>query len=527
MSNLQSSPSAFDIYFININQLAYQFNKLIHLDNEFNNQLQNISAQSLELMNEYQSLHPSYKLMISYLSSQQQQQQQQQQITNTDNKLSEFNESWACKIIESFESSKSELDDDIAKYNSQNQGLKPEESAKLYTQIKSIVIKLIIQTNYQDAITYLNHYTNLVDFSNQPKTKEVFISNRYIEFLFLKYVINLFNLVWFPSSVSETNELSGDINASSSVSSSSFKTLTKLYNLSTTYHTKNIAWFNEQDDETKYYWLLKLFNLSIIFKQFQFVEFYNDFTTLLLSKNESSNYLITTFLQNQPLLKRNLMVMYSIVLVFVKPFNVLKSINIENEDIIDLFNEDPRSIEYKFYNAIINPLSKFDIIEVKTQLNNKLLNFEIISSIGYLLPTSSTTKVSNIFSFLEYLNKIIDFKNFLLVLSNIDRISKLQLLKLLGYNVDDTSPEYVENLNEITQMLITIMSALQLGKVGIKYLIAEEVFVNDSNDPKFDLEVAQNQEEIDELTTNLKSDSICALITNILTEKYSQIEESN
>ncbi|KAI5965213.1 uncharacterized protein KGF55_001433 [Candida pseudojiufengensis] len=520
----QSLPS-FDINFIKINQLAYKFNKTITIDNEYNEQLIDISSQCLELMEKYQALNPSYILMISYLQS-----TQTQNITRSTHKSQvQYDETWALQINQKFEKSRLMLNKDIAAYNDQSQGLKTEESVNLFQKIKTIVIKLVIQNNYEDALTYLNQFANLVDFSSQPKTKEQFKNNKYIEFLFFRYVINLFSLIWFPNN-NDSNEKNLEIFdddagiPSNAISTTSFKALTKIYNLSITYHSKNILLFDEQDDETKYFHTISLMNLAVLFKQFQFIDFYKEFTSLFLSNNESSKYLFSNFLSGQSFMRETLLAMYLIALMFVKPFGALRSIILDNEEIADLICEDPNTIEFKLYNLIIKPLSKFNIIEVKKNLQSVQLNLEIISTIGYLFPKSNS-KESTQDPFLSYAHRMIDLKNFLLVLSNCSRVSKSDLFRLLGYDVRVSDVENSSTLTELTESFIMVMSALQLGKVGIKYSIQDEVFINSFDESHLKKEMVKTQGEIDNLTIDITAESTCALLTNVLTEKYFQLEE--
>lgn len=484
----------FDIDYIGINQLAYTFNKLVNSNsNAFTSQLIDMAAECLELMDRYQALHPSYIQMLSFLMSQ-----------NID--TSKYNDEWVGRL----NSWLGDYTSQLKVYENQT-NLKAENAGEFFERIRTIVISLTIQTKYQEALNYLNRYASVVEFSTQPKTKQQFHANRYVEYLFMKFIIHIFSLIWFPLDDNDYTIAAGMYVKEGDkllYSTSSFKPLTKIYNVVISYQKKNSALFEENDDELRYHWLVKFLHLSLLFKQFEFVEFQKEFFDLFVSQKEPTKYLFADTL----LIKRNLLVMYAIVLIFTKLFNTLTSINIENEQLIDSYYRDPSSIEYKFFSRVLKPLGKLDMFGVRKALSNSSFLSELIATLEYTLPVSTARFSNNSNFFIEHMKTTIDFKVFLLLITNSRSISRLQALKLMGYDL--TSASDLE-LNEVSNQLVGIVSALGLGRVGINYLADKQLFINNGGISTAD-EVSRLQDEIDDVQNELKGESLTVLIANLV-----------
>ena len=494
----------FDIDYIGINEYAYTFNKLVNSSNahEFTNQLIQMATECLELMDHYQALHPSYIQMLSFLMSQ-----------NID--VSKYNDEWVSQLNSWLENYTTQLN----LYESQP-NLKAEDAVEFFDKIRTIVIALTIQTKYQEALNYLNRYASVVDFSTQPKTRPQFQSNRYVEYLFMKFIINIFSLIWFPLDDNEYSIAAGMYVKEGDkllYSTSSFKPLTKIYNIVISYQKRNSTLFEENDDELRYYWLVRFLHLSLLFKQFEFVEFQKEFFDLFVAQKEPTKYLFADTL----LIKRNLLVMYAIVLIFTKPFNTLTSINIENEQLIDSYYRDPASIEYKFFKRVLKPLGKLDMPSVRKALTDSSFLSELISTLEYTLPVSTARFSNNSNFFIEHMKTTIDIKVFLLLISNSRSISRLQLLKLMEYDLNSTSEL---DLNEVLNLLVGTLSALGLGRVGINYLADKQVFINNGGISSAD-EVTRLQDEIDAVQNELKGEALTVLIANLVLSSIYQEEQ--
>lgn len=484
----------FDIDYIGINQLAYTFNKLVNSNsNGFTTQLVEMAIECLELMDRYQALHPSYVQMLSFLMSQ-------------DIDVSKYNDEWVTRLNSWLANYASQL----KSYENQT-NLKAENAVDFFEKVRTIVISLTIQTRYQEALSYLNRYASVVDFSTQPKTKEQFQANRYVEYLFMKFIINIFSLIWFPLDDNDYTIAAGMYVKDGDklfYSTSSFKPLTKIYNIVITYQKKNSALFEVNDDELRYYWIVRFLHLSLLFKQFEFVEFQKEFFDLFVSQKEPTKYLFADTL----LIKRNLLVMYAVVLIFTKPFNTLTSINIENEQLIDSYYRDPASIEYKFFDRVLKPLGRLDMPSVRQALTNSSFLTELIATLEYTLPVSTARFSNNSNFFIEHMKTTIDFKMFLLLVSKSKSISRVQLLKLMGYDLSTSSDLEVD---DILNQLVGVLSALGLGRIGVNYLADKQLFINNGGISTAE-EVSRLQDEIDEVQNELKGESLTVLIANLV-----------
>lgn len=497
---------SFDIDFIAINQIAYTFNKLVHSNNKdvYRDQLVAKAKETLKLMDQYQAIHPSFSSLTSYLSSQ-----------GIADAAHLYNDSWAARVTTYSESFMLELADEIKGiHESYSSALSQEQASALFDKVRKGVISRIIKTEYLDALRLLDKFASVVEFSNQPRGKDHFQMNRFVEFLFLKYVATIFSLVWFPLDDNKYKVASGVYLKEGDkllYSSSSFKPLDKIYILVTTYQRKNESLFEEQDDETRYYWIVKFLNLSLLFKQMDFVQFHNEFTELFINQKEALQNLV----QDTSLIKSNLLVMYGIVSIFMKPFNQLSLLNIENDDFVELYYEDPTDIEFKFYNKIVKPLGDGDNHEVKRAFADDNFMHELVSYLEYNLPVSTSKLAATTCSFIEYLKVIIDSKLFLVIMSSTASITKRNVLRHLGYSLELTNEL---ELHEVSNHLLGLISALGLGQIGIGYLVKEQVFYN-NGPPTTIEEIGQVQDSIDQTRHQLHGDSLAGLMTSLLIER--------
>lgn len=82
----------------------------------------------------------------------------------------------------------------------------------------------------------------------------------------------------------------------------------------------------------------------------------------------------------------------------------------------------------------------------------------------------------------------------------------------MGYDL--TSASDLE-LNEVSNQLVGIVSALGLGRVGINYLADKQLFINNGGISTAD-EVSRLQDEIDDVQNELKGESLTVLIANLV-----------
>ncbi|CAI5758853.1 unnamed protein product [Candida verbasci] len=475
--------SDIDIEYTLVNQLAYKFNKLINSQSN-NDDLNNTSLKLINLMNKFKSLHPIFNELIEYLTQK--------------NLLPDYvNQSWKDEIETNLTNELSIINTELQKLLDEPHEvlLDLENSEKLFIKIKPIVIKLIINCKFQVANSILNKFATIVDFSNQPKVEIQLIQNRYIEYSYLKYLVSLFQKIWFPMIDNDEFEENGNISNDSKLlilSSSSFKPLEKVYLTTVAYYKRNEIIFTANLDEFKYLTNLKFLHLSLLFKQFKFMEFMELFNELYFEEIFTTSDL-----------RSNLLVMYGIVLIFLKPFNEL-NLNFNNDDsIIDLFNDDPTSIEFKFYNYVMIPLSNCNFKISKQKLDE--LNFEIMD---YNFPISY-----NKLNFIDYIKLIIDLKNFFVIIQNVQQITRTKLLELI--EIEETKQE------EISNNLIGLIHGLELSKFGINYDVEEEMFTNNFNETEYvSKNIASLQLEIDELSSNLEADLLSTKATGLLFDKF-------
>ncbi|EGW31653.1 uncharacterized protein SPAPADRAFT_56457 [Spathaspora passalidarum NRRL Y-27907] len=494
----------FDIGFLDVNQLASTFTKFNSFQNKNAHQQERtvIALRALELMDTYQAIHPCGHDMISHLKY--------------FGVKSKYSAVWAREVERQSEEVLTVGKDKSSNIHKESvDSMNPEECHELFDFIKKCVIILLIERKYSEAHYFLNSYATVVQFSTQPKSADELKNNRYVEYLFLQYSANVFQTIWFP-----VDEQTGNSSLDKVISSSSFKPLETIYKKISTYYSKNEAVFSTRQnegnyDELHYYWMIKMLYMAMLFKQFKFIEFYDEFYSLFLnyeSKIQVSGLNPLQFLiKGDSILKSNLLLMFGIVSIFLKPACSLSFMN--DDIIIDLFNENESSLEFLFYNQVLIPLSRRDLFTVQTTLHDQLFLDRLYAYLENSLPTGAASKYSPTHTFIEYMWKIIDFKNFLVIMSVTKQITRTRVIELLGYDLADS-----EVVNQVSNNLIVLISALGLGNGGIQYLASSELFIHTS--PNKTAESVELQEDIEELNNEVKGMTLSSMMTSILIEKF-------
>ncbi|KAK6459554.1 uncharacterized protein RJT20DRAFT_132683 [Scheffersomyces xylosifermentans] len=514
---------SFDIDFLFINQLSYVFNKYSESPNaaEFTDQCIKIASQCLQLMDKYGALHPSFDSFISFLRSQ--------------NHPNPYDQRWAVKIQSSSDSHQANLNSLFKKiHTSSTASSAPSANKELYANVRKAVIMCIIERKYQDAIGHLNNYSAVVQFSTQPRDHTQLRDNRYIEYSFFQYVIGIFDLIWLPLDNSNfappERGFPYGTQRMAPVPTGNFKNLDAISRKVASYYTKSESLLTSTEEENSdhselyYFWLMKFYGFTVLFKQFNFREFYDEFISLFIKYQSPNPQLelspVALLAERVPVLKSDLLCMFGIVSIFVKPFNSLALMDIGNDDILlDLFNLDEKSFEYVLYNEVMVPLSEANNKKVKTSLvDNAILQDMFIASLDYLVPVinqKSQSAVSASLRFMRYLTLIIDLKNFLLIISVIKQAPRLKIIQLLGYDTNNLSEA---SISQISQILLSLVAALGLGEIGIGFNAQQDVFCNDIVDHNQGSK--KLQKSLTDLTADVEAESLAALMTGALLEKF-------
>jgi hypothetical protein len=462
-----------DIDYLNVNRLAYTFESLHSSSNDTLRQLTKDTAiRALKIMNKYQSLHPSYKSMISYLS----------------NENTVFTSEWSASVDKANRLLVNKYTDEL------HDCLQDTDKEQIMEKIGNLSKIYTIQGNYQQILTILNQFHSVIQFRSQPNDLNQFIQNRYMEFNFIQYTTTLYNLIWFP--------LNNESSSSATTSSlNAFKTINNYFKKVTVYYNKNemLINVNNSNKEIQYYWLLNWLHLTVYFNQGKFDEFLIEFDALI---NDESTLKPLDILNFDPVsLQMEILIMFKISIAITKPFKNLSLLNYEfsniigsdNEILFELFN-DNNTFEFTVHEVFLS-LSESNFKEFKINFNEDVFKNKLISILGYTFPR-------NALSFIQFINNVVDFKNFLLIISITKRISKSNLMSLLGYSNDS-----------MTNDLLLFISILKLGELGIGYDYGNDLFYNSG--------IKQNNlaEQIKDLENRLTGDSIANLIKGCLIEQ--------
>ncbi|CUM57271.1 uncharacterized protein AC631_04463 [Debaryomyces fabryi] len=462
-----------DVDYLNVNKLAYTFESLNSSNNNSLRQLAKDAARrALKIMNKYQSLHPSYKSMISYLSDE-----------NT-----EFTSEWAASVNKTNRTLMNKYTDEL------HDCLQDTDKEQIMEQIGSLAKIHTIQGNYQQIITTLNQFHSIIQFRSQPNDLNQFIQNKYIEFNFIQYTTTLYNLIWFPLN----NESSSSANTSSL---NAFKTINNYFKKVTLYYSKNemLININNSNKEIQYYWLLNWLQLTVYFNQGKFDEFLIEFDTLI--NNDSALKPLDILNFDEVSLKTEILIMFKISIAITKPFKNLSLLNYEfingecfdTETLFELFNDND-TFEFTVHEIFLN-LSESNFKGFKAKFGDDVLINKLVGILGYTFPR-------NALSFIQFINNVVDFKNFLLIISITKRIPKSNLMTLLGYPNDYA-----------TNDLLLFISVLNLGELGIGYDYDNELFYNSG------IKDNNLNEQITNLENRLTGESIANLIKGCLIEQ--------
>lgn len=478
---MSSSSGDVDVSFLEINGIVYNFYHIIKNDN-LNVDVQlakKLAAKALGLMDKYSSLHPQYQLLIDYCRMY--------------DKGSKYNDLWVHEVNERNNQIKLK-----SKHHYSDKGA--------FDAIKKGAIASVIQGSY--LLLKLKDLTRFQ--TTQPVNMKQFIDNRYMEYFFLEFIINFYQLYWPVSEDSDELSQSGSfVNLSNnSISADPLRSMQSIYKKVTFYYNKNESLFREENGditaEFSYYWMIKWLNILALFKQLKYHECLQEVETMI--SNESDRYQLLELLEKTPILKSSILVVFAFSAILAKPFKDLTLIDTDFQPLMDSFVISEDNIEFSIYSDILVPLSELRLREVKNIFKNTEYISKLSSSIGHILP-EPVNKLSP--GFLDYLMQMIDFKSFLLLISMTKQIKRRKMMSLLGYDEN-------EDIGPISNNLIVLISSLGLGELGIGYNVQGDYYYNNEDNNK---EILLTN-EIDNLTEMLESESMAKLLRAVLIEKF-------
>lgn len=453
-----------------------------------------------------------------------------------------------------------------------------------FDALKRLIKIFLEVGNYSMAIKTLHQFANQTHFFSQPNTVLDFANNRYLELLFYQYAIYIQQLWFDrgklgmelekataigqysgePKESSGLSKLFGRIEpggktetpagmplASNPIISSSSETTTAvstsptapilinpetIYKKAVTYFTKcNTFIFNKKQfhstgintfsstsassgesvsSEILYYFLISLLRLTELFRKGEYLSFYTEFVNLLETNAVCgiSPEDVLLDIQCRYTLKRDLVIMLGISLVLALPFKDLSFLNSRELEktrnlIIDLFtldaNEAGQSLPIHIYRLLVE-LSESNFHLAKEMTSDKMFRDSICSQLDHILSLNKALSIG----FFDFFTQTIDLKIFLMIISHVKRIPRAKLLHILGYRE--------EHSNDITEILLSFMSSLNLGESGIGYDVMGDFFFNNGLANR----IGVLKRQIDQLSVDLKGNSLAELVHGVLMERY-------
>ncbi|CCE78669.1 Piso0_000695 [Millerozyma farinosa CBS 7064] len=454
--------------YLQVSRLAHEFRIFSNSEShDLKKKAISSAIKALAIMERCGALHPDHKSMVKLASQ--------------ENSL--YDDNWCDRVANS--------GDEIVTVNStglyeavHSRHADKTDRATVFKTVRSLFALHMIQEDYSSVQKILG-MTSSLQFQSHPATLTELQENRFIEYNFYHYAFNLYNLVLFPNSSETTEE-------PTSTNSNSHRVLTNIVKKVTTYYERNSILLNHNTDSTEYqyYTATRWLELLALFKKGMFMDFISSSFSFMINNTETedSNVLIDNAID----LKSDILVMLKIAILITKPFknqsflNFQPSIdNIDNELFFELYdNQD--SLEGVTH-QIFMKLSTCDFESFRALFNSSQYSTELVGRIGYVFPGEGNV-------FLDYLRNLIDFKMFILIMSMTKKISKNELLTLMG----------CDNVN-ITDKLLIFIASLKLGDYGIGYDMQDEVFFNNGRQP-YDIDA-----DLERLTNSIAGESIANL----------------
>lgn len=580
MSN-QEEQVDLDISFTKLPRLIFAFNRFYHDKSSNIKQLVEISLESLNLMDKYKGLNSCYQTMISVLNTQQIDHKFNdtwvKSIIDSNEQL--VSEVKGFKVDEEEVDDENPFQT-VNNTNSESRLLKFDKLRQIFivyflqnayqtalqylNQIGSL-INFASQPNDQSQLASnkyieLLFYQAILQFFSQLGFPNVLIENKQRAASF-----SLNNLPLTLPTNKSTPSQHGATNQHGTTTQKNFMALIKKL---TFYYTKNEILFNSiqqgsisvenvsssnnsnnnitgqvKNDiikELKFYWLIKWLLTIISFKQNNIHEFLTQFYEISIANSKIPEVRPFDILIDDFEFKSEILTLICFSSVLNKSFKDLSFIetttsnqienkfddayleqhkkDMVNQQLVDLFSSS-NDLGSEVYELLIN-LSHGNARLVKNFLNDKNFIQNLDCSVGYLLPVSNLAKPNSTQSasdFTKYLQLIIDFKFFLLMMSITKQIPRLKLIDKLGYDTEDSAQVKV-----ISGNLLNLLSCLNLGEMNLGYNANDEIFYNLGTNNHRSQVVKQGQlhAELADLQQSLEGESLANIMKGILTDKF-------
>jgi len=448
---------------LEINQLVYAW---VHLRD--GDERSKTGLRCLELMDEWRAVNSICLQIINDLN-----------LRKVEHKYTPF---WYESLVDENETIHEEVEMRLGSMHSSTKAsLTASDNGDLWKAVRRAAIVSCVQGNFQQGLGWLSGYHDIVMFHSQINDCEALVANRYFEYSFLHYILVFYGTIF---SSEEGNMAEG------------FKMLEPISKKIDYYFNKNdiILHQNSHLDEMKYYKLIKFYELAVLFKQFHMAKFLTEFMSLL--KQPDFAWLIH--------INPKVLCFFEISLVFLKPFNQLGLLDIDDDILLEEINH------YQFsnylFNNILSQLAQCNYAKVQQVFADGSFTNEFNAKLGPFLPVNIKKS-----SFLEYLHTIIDSKNFMLIMSRTQAIPKEKLIATLGYSEPSKQ-------TALHNHLLLLIAALGLGKDNIRYSYADEVFYNEEK--KGVIERNQLSTNVANLTVEAEAESLASIMKGLLVEKF-------
>lgn len=464
-----------DIDFLKVHFLAARFERPEAFSQS---ELTDIASKALHIMDIYQSLHPAYPLLQAQLKA----------ACHPD--AERFLSEWVRKV---------ELNAPKTSYLVEMDDGLNSDKHKIVDEFKQVFAVLLIQCDFRMIQFYLAKLENIASFPLLVTNHEAFAENRYFEYLFYQLLAMIFGTRWFVESKSPRKETEESLDGPAEP-----RTIQSIDKKNGNYYTRHAFLFKSLDEkpeavvkslqpELDYYKLNKWLITLIKFTQGSFGAFVEEFERL----QEHIQVLDSLGLVSEALC------MYALASIATKPFNQL-NMNL-NEALVDAFTSDNGGLENEVY-EVLRILASGEFHAAKQAILDPSLLDKLYAHIGFALPEDKDT-------FFERLCRLIDQKAFLLILSITKRILRQKILTMLGY-----SSENIAIYNDVSNKLLLLISALNLGESKIVYEDATDLFLHKPLSDAERQDMLQNG--VSQLVGDVRAEASATMLKSVLIRKH-------
>lgn len=464
-----------DLSYISIHKLVHRFSQAATTNRA------TLAVQALAIMDQCGVLHPAHQEMMRVAND------------------PRYSAEWAATIAALAKN----FADKATGYTYDTAG----NDTDLMDEFVGIFRHFYVEGDFASVTYYANLFQSLIQFRTQFADAQLLGDNRSFEFLFHQSLLHFSTQLFGPQEKEERSDLKRD----SKLAGNSLKKAAFLFQKNEALLTQHAGGPTSRSNSTvtplepdhglfrelRFYWLIRWVAVLHLFKQNKPHEFLEQFHAVA----DANSYIPdTTTLQilTDLALDTEVALAVGLTCIQAKPFKELQFC--DNQALADLVACD------QLMDKLLGELVDARPPQARAVLSSPDFSHHLHHHIGYLLPESKAER-----PYLSYIQQMVDFKFFLLILSITKQIPRAKMFATLGIPADDPS-----FLNELLLLLATI----NRPELNYGYDVKNEIFYNHPPDPQ--RKQALVARDVARLEHQVEAESLANLMKGVLTDRFFQ-----